>query len=169
MFRQFRPFAVALALVVAGPLALPEVSPPAFADARAMRLPVDPTPLVAVTEGGEKAFSIEIADEDGEQARGLMFRTEMPDDRGMLFDLGGTRVPAFWMENTPMPLDLVFINEDGRVGKVMEGVPFSRATISPGAPMRFVLELKQGTASKLGIKPGDRLRHPAIDAVAGSQ
>lgn len=141
---------------------------PAAADSRAMRLPVQMAKLVAETAAGEKFFSIEVADEPSEQERGLMFREDMPDDRGMLFDLGQTRQASFWMENTPMPLDLLFIGEDGRVRAILPGQPFSRAAISPGVPVRFVLELKQGTSVKTGIAPGDRLRHPVIDAVAGA-
>ena len=144
-------------------------SGPSLADSRAMSLPVDKTPLVAETSTGEVRFSIEIADEAGEQSRGLMFRDDMPDDRGMLFDLGSTRSAAFWMENTPMPLDLLFIGDDGKVKAILKGQPYSRATISPCVPVRFVLELKQGTAARLGVVDGARLRHPSIDAVAGSQ
>lgn len=139
------------------------------ADSRAMALPVDKAPLVADTAQGPVKFSIEIADETAEQSRGLMFRETMPDDRGMLFDLGSIRDAAFWMENTPMPLDLLFIGEDGHVKAILKGRPYSRATISPGVPVRFVLELKEGTAARTGIEAGVRLRHPAIDAVAGSQ
>lgn len=139
---------------------------PAWAD-RHMVLPTDPAPLVAETSKGEQRFSIEIADDDRERSAGLMFRTEMQDSHGMLFIFGETRPVGFWMRNTPMPLDLVFIGEDGRVRAVLPGEPFSEAAISPGVPVRFVLELKRGIAQKAGIAPGDRLRHPAIDAVAG--
>jgi uncharacterized membrane protein (UPF0127 family) len=155
--------ALSLALIV-----LANALSPAGADSRAMRLPVQTVKLVAETAAGERSFSIEVADEPSEQERGLMFREDMPDDRGMLFDLGTTRQASFWMENTPMPLDLLFIGEDGRVRAILPGQPFSRAAISPGVPVRFVLELKQGTSVKNGIAPGDRLRHPVIDAVAGS-
>lgn len=141
---------------------------PAYADARAMMLPAHPVPLVAVTAGGERRFTIEVADEAREQQRGLMFRQEMADDHGMLFDLGETRQTSFWMENTPMPLDLVFIGEDGKVRAILPGEPFSRRGISPGEPVRFVLELKRGVSAANGIAPGDRLRHPVIDAAAGS-
>ena len=75
---------------------------------------------------------------------------------------------GFWMKNTPMPLDLVFIGDDGKVKDIMPGEPFSEALIAPGVPSRFVLELKRGTAEKTGIKDGDLLRHPAIDAVSGA-
>ena len=97
-----------------------------------------------------------------------MFRQEMEDDHGMLFELGTSRQTSFWMENTPMPLDLVFIGEDGKVVATLPGEPFSRRGISPGVPVRFVLELKRGVASANGIAEGDRVNHPVIDAVAGS-
>ena len=132
-----------------------------------MILPVDETMLVAETADGERSFSIEVADEDHERAAGLMFRTEMPDDRGMLFVFEATRPVSFWMKNTPMALDLVFIGEDGNVLAVLPGEPFSTASITPGQPTRFVLELKAGTAEKTGITEGVRLRHPRIDQVAG--
>ncbi|MGB3501165.1 MAG: DUF192 domain-containing protein [Mesorhizobium sp.] len=163
----FRASMVAAALVLAA--GAPTYVQQAFADSRAMVLPVEKTPLIAKTAGGDRSFTIEIADEPLEQQRGLMFRETMADDHGMLFDMGVTRPTGFWMENTPMPLDLLFIGDDGIVKAILPGQPFSRATISPGVPVRFVLELKRGMSEKYGIKPGDRLRHPAIDAVTGSK
>lgn len=168
MIIHLRAVLALIALCLSALIIVAGVQNPAFADARAMILPVDKVPLVAMTASGEKRFSIEIADEEREQARGLMYRQTMDDDHGMLFVLSETRQSAFWMENTPMPLDLLFIGEDGRVRAILEGVPFSRASISPGVPVRFVLELKKGTAAKNGIAPGDRLRHPSIDTIAGS-
>ena len=125
-------------------------------------------PLTIETAGGERRFSIEIADDDRERSAGLMFRTEMRDDHGMLFVFEQTRRLAFWMKNTPMPLDLVFIGADGRIVAILKGEPFSIAPIAPEAPARFVLELKAGTAEKTGIADGDRVRHPRIDRVAGA-
>ena len=139
----------------------------AAADSQAMMLPVDAAPLVAETVVGERVFSIEIADDSTERERGLMFRETMPDDRGMLFVFSQTQQIGFWMKNTPLPLDLIFIGEDGRVAGILPGVPFSEAVITPGVPVRFVLEVKSGIASKNRIGPGDRLSHPEIDAVAG--
>jgi uncharacterized membrane protein (UPF0127 family) len=139
-----------------------------IADDRAMRLPIDPASLVAETSSGERSFTIEVADDDSERSRGLMFRETMDDDHGMLFVFGQTQQVGFWMKDTPMPLDLVFIGQDGRVRGVLPGEPFSEAAISPGEPVRFVLELKRGTAEKAGIKNGDLIRHPAIDGVAGN-
>lgn len=138
----------------------------AFAETRAMMLPVHPEPLVVETAEGEREFTIEIADDDRERSAGLMFREEMDDTHGMLFVFEQTRRVSFWMKNTPMPLDLVFIDDEGRVVAIMQGEPYSTASIGPDAPVRFVLELKAGTAQKAGIADGDRLRHPEIDSVA---
>lgn len=132
-----------------------------------MILPVDATLLVATTDTGDHRFSIEIADDAVERSRGLMHRTDMPNNRGMLFVFEDTRPVSFWMKNTPMPLDLLFIGPDGRVAAIRQGVPFSEVSIAPGVPTRFVLELKEGTAAGAGITTGTQLRHPAIDAVAG--
>lgn len=131
-----------------------------------MRLPVDPASLVVTTDAGERKFTIEVADDDRERSAGLMFRTDLDDTHGMLFVFEQTRRVAFWMKNTPLPLDLVFIGEEGEVVSVMNGVPFSTAPISPDAPVRFVLELNEGTAQKAGIAEGDRVSHPQIDSVA---
>ncbi|TIS92798.1 DUF192 domain-containing protein [Mesorhizobium sp.] len=135
---------------------------PSSADSRAMILPVDPTPLVAVTKSGERPFSIEVADTSAEREAGLMFREEMADDHGMLFVFDAEQEVNFWMKNTPMPLDLIFADQDGRIRAIKQGEPQSEAIISPGEPVRFVLELKAGTAAKDGIRDGDLLRHPAI-------
>ena len=136
------------------------------ADDRAMRLPVDPNPLVVATDGGERSFTIEIADDASERSRGLMFREEMADDHGMLFVFESNQPVGFWMKNTPMPLDLIFIAEDGEVRAILPGEPFSEASISPGEPVRFVLEVKSGIAAGAGIGQGDLVRHPAIEAAS---
>ena len=135
---------------------------------QAMRLPVDPMSLVAETAAGERSFTIEIADDQSERSNGLMFRESMDDDHGMLFVFPETRPVGFWMKNTPMPLDLIFIGEDGIIRDILPGEPFSEAQISPGEPVRFVLELKRGTAAKTGIKDGDLVRHPVINAAPGA-
>ena len=132
-----------------------------------MLLPVDPDPLIVETRDGERRFSIEVADSDAERAAGLMFRRTMPDDRAMLFVFETTRRLSFWMQNTPMPLDLIFIDEDGIVLAILPGIPFSTASIGPSEDARFVLEVKSGIAQRNGISPGDRLRHPRIDSIAG--
>lgn len=136
---------------------------PTLADNQAMVLPVDPTPLIAETDTGEQAFKIEIADDANERAAGLMYRNFMPDGQGMLFIFENTQQVGFWMKNTVLPLDLIFIDESGRVRGIGEGKPLSEALITPGVPVRFVLELKKGTAARTGIEDGDLIRHPRIE------
>ncbi len=130
-----------------------------------MRLPVDPAPLT-IEDGG--SLQIEIAETNEQRARGLMFRTDLPDDRGMLFVFERIGPLGFWMKNTPTPLDLVFIGDDGRVVGILPGEPYSTDGISPGVPARFVLEVKRGIAEKAGIAEGVRLNHPRIDEIAGN-
>ena len=141
---------------------------PAAAQNEAMLLPVHPEPLVAETDNGERSFSIEIADDPGERSRGLMFRQEMGEDHGMLFVFEESQPVGFWMKNTPLPLDLLFIAADGRVRAIEKGEPFSEAPIAPGEPVQFVLELNAGAAAKAGIEDGDMIRHPAISQAAGA-
>jgi uncharacterized membrane protein (UPF0127 family) len=131
-----------------------------------MILPTDPTPLVVDGANGQHSFSIEIANTPDEQEQGLMFRKNMPDDHGMLFVFDHSAPLAFWMKNTPMPLDLVFINGKGRVKAVRHGTPFSTDIISPNEPVRFVLELKAGMAEKAGITDGTVVHHPVIEAAS---
>jgi uncharacterized membrane protein (UPF0127 family) len=147
-----------VAMLVAWPLSV------AWAE-QAMILPVDPAPLVVDTGKEQVSFKVEIADDGSERSRGLMFRTEMPADHGMLFVFQMQQPLAFWMKNTALPLDLVFIDSKGQIKAVLPGTPFSEAPISPGpgVPVQYVLELNHGTAARLGIDPGDMIRHPLID------
>ncbi|MGF7007124.1 DUF192 domain-containing protein [Aminobacter sp. BE322] len=140
---------------------------PGLAESQPMALPQDPDPLVAVTAKGDVSFRIEVADEPAERSMGLMFRKDLADDQGMLFVFDQTQPVGFWMKNTPLPLDLLFIGEDGKVRDIQQGEPFSEAVIAPDEPVRFVLELKAGTAEKAGIKDGDQLKHRVI-AEAGA-
>ncbi len=139
------------------------------AEGQPMILPIDPSPLVVVTKGGERSFTVEVADDAAERQAGLMFRKDMADDHGMLFVFEATQPLGFWMKNTVMPLDLIFIGQDGRIRAIRKGKPFSEAVISPDEPVRFVLELKAGTAAKDGIEAGDLIRHPKIAAGQGTQ
>jgi uncharacterized membrane protein (UPF0127 family) len=144
------------------------LQPLVSAQEQAMELPVHPEPLIAETDKGERSFTIEIADDPGERSRGLMFRQEMDDDHGMLFVFEQNQPVGFWMKNTPLPLDLVFIGEDGKVRAIERGEPFSEAPIAPDEPVQFVLELNAGTAAEAGIENGDLIRHPAISQAAGA-
>lgn len=125
-------------------------------------LPIDPTPLVALTGSGPRRFMIEIARTDGERDKGLMFRAAMPDDHGMLFVFPRAQRLRFWMKDTPLALDILFIDDGGRVGAIRRGTPWSPSIIDSGRPARYVLELKAGTAAMEGIRAGDRIEHSAI-------
>jgi uncharacterized membrane protein (UPF0127 family) len=143
--------------------------PARAADQQAMHLPVDAAPLVINTGKGDVPFRVEVADTDEERERGLMFRTDLRDNSAMLFVFEDSRLVTMWMENTPSALDMIFLDENGRVSAIRENaVPFSRATISSGGPARFVIEVKAGTARRLGVAVGDKVHHPAIVAVCGT-
>lgn len=126
-------------------------------------------PLRFATPAGERQIRVEIADDAAERAKGLMFREELAEDLGLLFVFEYAGRQSFWMKNTPLPLDLVFIAENGRVVAIRQGEPFSEIPISPEPPARFVLELGQGTAKKLGLRIGTRLLHPVIDEIHAVQ
>lgn len=111
-----------------------------------------------VTSSGVHAFSVELATNDAERARGLMFRKSLPDGHGMLFDFQTDQQVQFWMRNTYVPLDMIFIRGDGRVLNVAQNAtPLSDALIPSGGPVRGVLEVIAGTARKYHIAPGDRV------------
>jgi uncharacterized protein len=117
--------------------------------------------LTLVTAGGERKIEIEVARTPDEQAKGLMFRTELADNKGMLFPYGSPRELTMWMKNTYIPLDMVFIRADGIVHRIeVRTEPLSETVISSGIPASAVLELAGGAAERLGLKPGDRVIHP---------
>ena len=105
--------------------------------------------------------SAELAVTDEERAKGLMFRKELPEGRGMLFDFKREQPVAMWMQNTYVSLDMIFIRDDGRIARIAENTEvLSERVIPSGVPVRAVLEVVAGTAKKLGIAPGDRVAHP---------
>jgi uncharacterized membrane protein (UPF0127 family) len=119
--------------------------------------------LEIVTKTGVRAFTVELATNDAERERGLMYRKELPEGRGMLFDFQHDRPVAFWMRNTYIPLDMIFIRGDGRILSIAENTqPLSDGLIPSGGPVRAVLEVIGGTARKLGIAPGDRVESPGF-------
>ncbi len=113
--------------------------------------------LTVVTKDGQRhPFQVELALTPEQQAVGLMFRKGVPPDGGMLFDWGAPRDSAMWMRNTITSLDMLFINADGSIRRVVEDtVPESLATIPSRGPVRATLELAAGTAKRLGIHAGD--------------
>jgi uncharacterized membrane protein (UPF0127 family) len=117
--------------------------------------------LEIVTKTSVHVFTVEIAANNADRARGLMERRELPEGRGMLFDFHREQDVSFWMRNTYIPLDMIFIRGDGRILRIEENTtPLSEAQIPSGGPVRAVLEVIAGTSRKLGIAPGDRVAHP---------
>src|SRR5712671_7540353 len=117
-------------------------------------------PLEIASKSGVHVFAVELASTPQEQATGLMFRRELPEGQGMLFDFHREQPTSFWMKNTYIPLDMIFIRADGRILRIAENtVPLSETLVPSGGPVRAVLEVIGGTAKKLGIAPGDRVGH----------
>lgn len=120
-------------------------------------------PLVVETSQGRHTFMVELADTDETRSRGLMYRKSLPDGYGMIFDFGRMQETYFWMKNTYVSLDMIFIREDGTVARVAENTtPLSEKVIPSGEPVRFVLEVEAGTAREIGIARGDRIEYPRI-------
>ena len=120
--------------------------------------------IVTVESGSARhVFKVDVARGAAEQQRGLMFRTDIPADGGMLFapypaDGGGPREASFWMKDTPTPLDIIFIRADGTIAHIAENtVPFSEEPVRSGEPVAAVLEILGGKAAELGISPGDKV------------
>jgi hypothetical protein len=114
--------------------------------------------LEIITRSGVHPFVVELATNDEERSRGLMFRRELPEGRGMLFDFERDQPVSFWMHNTYIPLDMIFIRGDGRILRIAENTePMSDRLVPSGGPVRAVLEVIAGTARKLGIAAGDRV------------
>lgn len=120
---------------------------------------------ILTAAGREVPIDIEVAEDQQDKALGLMFRTELPDDKGMLFPYDGAREVTMWMRNTYIPLDMVFIRADGVVHRIERSAePLSERVISSEGPVTAVLELAGGAADRLGLKPGDRVRYPLFKA-----
>ncbi len=117
--------------------------------------------LEIASKTGVHAFTVELADNDAEREKGLMYRKELPEGRGMLFDFHQEAPVGFWMENTYISLDMIFIRGDGSILRIAENTePLSTRIIPSGGPVRAVLEVIGGTARKMGIATGDRVASP---------
>lgn len=113
---------------------------------------------------GTARFTVELADEPSEQAQGLMHRESMARSAGMLFAYPTPRPTRFWMRNTLIPLDMIFVDSAGVVQKVHSNArPLDETPIFGGSAIQYVLEINAGLSERLGIGPGTQLRHPSID------
>jgi uncharacterized membrane protein (UPF0127 family) len=122
--------------------------------------------LVINTDTGAHAFNVEVVDTPETRARGLMYRQELADDAGMLFDFQEEREVSFWMMNTFIPLDMIFIGADGVVETVhVNARPHDPTSISSQVPVQFVLEIPGGRSAEIGLQPGDTVEHPRITEI----
>jgi uncharacterized membrane protein (UPF0127 family) len=149
------------------PVCTVPLDPPAPVASKAAQCPKDPTGNLTLPMGrvtfveatGTPAADVELARDDASRSRGLMYRTSMPENAGMLFSWNDERVRSFWMRNTCIPLDLLYITKDGFISGIREQVPtLSDASVSVACPVAHVLELNAGWARSRGITPGMRVR-----------
>ncbi|MDB5492260.1 MAG: hypothetical protein JWO78_2109 [Micavibrio sp.] len=122
----------------------------------------DIVPLTITREDGKEiALSVEMAISDEAEEKGLMFRTSMPENSGMLFTFEHEAIRAFWMKNTLIPLDMIFIRKDGKIVNIHENaIPKDLTPIFSAGPANAVLEINGGRARQLGLKTGDTIHHP---------
>lgn len=143
--------ATLLALIAVPPQALP-----ARTSERAQILPA--VPLSIATAGGVYRFQVEVARTSSQQELGLMYRTRMAPRHGMIFPMSPPRRATFWMKNTVLPLDLLFIRADDTIARIAaDAKPYSLDVLDSHEDVAAVLELNAGTAAKLGIRRGDRV------------
>jgi uncharacterized membrane protein (UPF0127 family) len=117
--------------------------------------------LTIVSANGHHRFTVELAETPAQMEQGLMFRRSLAPDAGMLFDFKQPTVATMWMHNTLIPLDMLFVDQQGLIVNIAQrAVPESNDTIAAVAPVRAVIELNGGTAERLGIKPGDHVLYP---------
>ena len=129
------------------------------AGADLQRFPTSELTIISAT--GPHRFKVELAETPAQMTQGLMFRTSLAPDAGMLFDYKQPTAATMWMRNTLIPLDMLFVDAQGRIVNIHQrAVPQSLDVIAAAAPVRAVIELNGGTASRLGIEPGDRVIHP---------
>jgi uncharacterized membrane protein (UPF0127 family) len=129
-----------------------QIPPTAAADQKTVEI---------ISRNGVHVFTVELATTEAERTQGLMYRKELPEGHGMLFDFQRDQELGFWMKNTYIPLDMIFIRGDGRIWRIAENtVPHSTKIVPSNGAVRAVLEVIGGTAKKLGLAPGDQVAHP---------
>ena len=127
----------------------------------------DSQTLIIVSENGEHNFKVEEAKTLDQQARGMMFREEMSEDTGMIFEFEEPKVATIWMKNTALPLDIIFVRSNGKILKIEHmAQPYTLRSASSEAVVAAVVELKGGTSKDLGIQPGDTIKHTFFENFA---
>jgi uncharacterized membrane protein (UPF0127 family) len=119
--------------------------------------------LVLHTDTGDYTFNVEVVDTPDSRAQGLMFRQELADDAGMLFDFKEEREVSFWMRNTFIPLDMIFVDAQGVVKNIhVNARPQDPTSIPSAGPVQFVLEIPGGRSEEIGLEPGDTMDHDLV-------
>ena len=120
---------------------------------------LEQVPLTITSGGKTHRFTVEVAKTSEEQAMGLMFRTKLAPDRGMIFPFDPPRDASFWMRNTLIPLDMIFVRADGSIANIAANtVPHSEEPVRSDGPVKAVLEIPGGRSAELGIEPGDMVK-----------
>ena len=156
-----RPLAIALALLL--PLAACRAAEPQSAPGQAATAEsgLQLVPLEIRSGGKVHKFTVEVAKTPDEQAQGLMFRESLAPDKGMLFPYSPPEVAGFWMKNTLIPLDMIFVREDGSIAMIADNTsPGSLDSVSAGEPVAAVLEIAGGRSAELGITDADKVSWP---------
>src|SRR5262245_22044720 len=130
----------------------------------------EPRVTIATQNGRQVSFAVEVADTPSKRALGLQYRRDLAADRGMIFLFPAESIQSFWMKNTPLPLDMIFIDRERKiVGIVEQTVPFSLDSRSVNAPSQFVLEINGGLSKRHGIKVGDRVRFENVPQTSAEE
>lgn len=130
----------------------------------------EPKVTISTRQNGDVAFQVEVADSPAKREMGLQYRRELAQDRGMIFLFPAESDQTFWMKNTPIPLDMIFINRDLKiVGVVEQTAPFSLDSRSVGRPSQYVLEINGGLTRRMGIEVGNAVRFEGISANGGGE
>lgn len=117
-------------------------------------------PLTIRSANGPHRFTVEVAASPSEQETGLMYRRSLAPDRGMIFPYDPPQSVAFWMKNTLIPLDMIFIRADGTIARIFTATPLSLDPVPGGEPVAAVLEIAGGRAAELGVRDGDQVSWP---------
>ena len=114
-------------------------------------------PLTIHSKSGTHRFTVHVAATEEQQEHGLMFYRSLPADQGMIFPYEPPQDVSFWMKNTLIPLDMVFIRADGTIARIVTAKPLDETPVPGGEPIAAVLELRGGRAAELGIRAGDKV------------
>ena len=157
--RPMTVFALAALAAACSPQPAAEAAPASQAvESRHPVSGLEVVPLAVISDGERHEFRVEVARTREEQARGLMFRTELGAKEGMVFPRNPPDIASFWMKNTPLPLDIIFVGTDGRIMNIAaKTVPYSLDSVAAVGMTGAVLEIPGGRAAELGIEPGDKV------------